>query len=257
MARRRSYFPAVNQQLQQFQGTELAPSSTGSYFNPARYAGEGFTPSEMRRIQRNLGNAYQQDLQYNVVANPVVANNLMAERAGALYANGPVGSGFARPETTRNYISQHGTVKNGMIEIPTPSGGTVIVKDSPRYHQNSAPVESPQNRTMASVESALPTFSSMASNQASYARPPSLTGVPPMLARPTSNVTPVSPPTTGTAYNFGQEVGSRIGHFAGNVALGAANMGIAGENAFRPAYNFFAGAAGLRQSQPRRYFDYY
>lgn len=106
MLRSSSYFPAAN--LRQFEGTELAPPGGGTYYKPSRYAGA--PPSVQRSAQRNLANAYQQDLAFNVQANPQMAAGLQAERIGSQYRGR--GTFAGRP---------------GYTTIYTPEGGSAVV----------------------------------------------------------------------------------------------------------------------------------
>src|SRR5436309_167494 len=92
MLSRSSYFPAAN--LRNFEGTELSPPGSGTYYKPNMYPGGTYNaqpipPRQMAEIQRNLANQWQQDLAFNVQANPRIARNLEAERIGAQYASGP------------------------------------------------------------------------------------------------------------------------------------------------------------------------
>lgn len=131
MLRRSSYFPAAN--LRQFEGTELSPPGGGTYFNPERYrsggwGGKQYYASELRNIQRNLANQWQSDLTFNAMANPRVAQSLEAERIGAQYGSGPVGSGRATPATMRNYINKYGSATpEGNVGFRLPSGGFAAV----------------------------------------------------------------------------------------------------------------------------------
>lgn len=104
MLRRSSYFPAAN--LRQFEGTELAPPGPGTYYNPDRYRGFG---GNIGRLQRSLAKQYQQDLEFNVMANPNVARDVEARRIGGQYRGG---SKFGKP---------------GYTTIQLPGGGTATV----------------------------------------------------------------------------------------------------------------------------------
>lgn len=110
MLKRSSYFPASN--LRQFEGTELSPPGAGTYYNASRYTGL-HDAGLQRRAQTNLANAWQQDLAFNVQANPRMASGLEAERIGSQYRGG--GSYANRP---------------GYQTIYGPSGSSNVVTDS-------------------------------------------------------------------------------------------------------------------------------
>lgn len=105
--RNASYFPAAN--LRQFEGTELSPPGAGTYYNPSRYAS---FHGNIDRVQRNLANAWQSDLAFNVIHNPNIARSLESERIGAQYG----GKSLAG--------------KPGYQTVQLPSGGTTVVTDA-------------------------------------------------------------------------------------------------------------------------------
>jgi len=115
--RGKSYFPAAN--LRQFEGTELSPPGTGTYYNPERYSGFG---GNIGRVQRSLSDAYQSDLAFNVMANPRIAGSLEAERIGAQYGGGKSFAG-----------------KAGYQTVTLPSGGTTVVTDAVAKRLTSIP----------------------------------------------------------------------------------------------------------------------
>lgn len=106
--RQRSYFAAANRM---YGGTELAPPGAGTYYYQSRYAGA--PPELQRRAQRELTKRWNEDLQYNIVANPQVARSLDAERIGAQYGGGGSYAG-----------------RLGYTTVQLPSGGSAVVTDA-------------------------------------------------------------------------------------------------------------------------------
>src|SRR5204862_796043 len=71
---------SLDPSLRQFAGTELAPPGAGTYFNPRRYAEQGFTPQNTEVARNNLTRAWQQNLALNVLANPQAARQIESDR---------------------------------------------------------------------------------------------------------------------------------------------------------------------------------
>lgn len=224
---RSSYFPAAN--LRQFEGTELAPPGGGTYYNPARYAGA--PASVQRTAQRNLARAWQQDLAFNVQANPQMAAGLQAERIGAQRGGGGTFAG-----------------RQGYQAMSTPSGGSAVVSNRVA------------GRMMARGGGYNPEVSSGLSQSDAYQV--GYGGQPGFVNQPASQQTPYQR-SYSMGYNIGgvqRPEGGGLGYMAG-----AALAGLAG-NAYNAVANLFRGnqqpPAQRPESQsyvnrePRRYFDY-
>lgn len=223
----------------------LEPSPTGSYYNPARYAGQGFSQRELNRIQRNLDNVYNQDVQYNRVANP----RFQTEQDTGYSSNAPFGSGRASAATTQQYAQAYGRpAGNGLTTFDTPSGGSITYRPSGRQLSGGVPNGGAQPPS-------LPTLSSNALNKI---QPYNIAPNPFAGQLNQGSGLQFGTPSTTTSnlpnsYQFGQQVSRGIA----DVGIGAANAFTAARNAIGvPAYNFFAGMAGAQPTQPRRYFDF-
>lgn len=246
MLRGSSYFPAAN--LRQFEGTELSPPGGGTYYNPNRYAGA--SPSLQRRAARNLAQAWQSDLAFNIQANPNIARSLESERIGAQFSGG--GSFAGRP---------------GYTTVHLPSGGTAVVptsvaqKVSPRVGGNvGGDRPSPSDAYQLGFSGTLPASST--SFGSSYAQ--GFTG-----GREGAGVTQ---PTTGFGYQIGQGI-AQLGTLGYNAIAGLfgrrPTLADDRTDLLRDTEDTFYGGghavpsptpspspvSRLAYEQPRRYFD--
>lgn len=233
--RSRSFFPAASR----FMGG-LEPSPTGSYFNPARY-GNDLTPSQLRFAQRNLANVYNQDVQFNRVANP----RFQAEQDTGTSATAAFGSGRATPATTQRYIESYGRpAGNGLVTFDTPSGGSITYRPSGR---RKFPGGVPGGG--AQPFGAVPNMSLSDAYQIGYGGTPSFLNNPRTpyersYAMGYNAPGAVERPTTNLGYQVGQALG---------------NIGTLGYNAiaslFRPRQQPNQSVA-YDNSEPTRYFDF-
>ncbi len=247
----RSFFPSA----QRFGGKDprftgiLQPSPTGSYYNPARYANQGFSGQELNRIQRNLSNVYNQDLQFNRVANP----RYQPEQDTGYGSEAAVGSGRASPATTQNYLNTYGfDVGGGNVGVYLPSGGFASVRrptrtlgggltaggNAPFAGEPTAPSPSgsPQTPTAPSYGSQV--GFSMLSNV------PSTSSVPTSVARPPE--TPAAPFTTSETIGRGLASANPLRALP---PIGSA-LASFGRGAFGIGRDIYGGFTGNRTPQP-------
>lgn len=236
MLRRSSYFPAAN--LRQFEGTELSPPGAGTYYNPDRYRGFG---GNIARVQRNLAQQYQQDLAFNAMANPRVAQALEAERIGAQYGGGKSFAG-----------------KRGYQTVQLPSGGTTVVTDAVAKRLSKIPGYTPAGGMARPSPaeaynlgySGQPSLTPRTPYERSYAM--GYTG-----GREGAGVTLPSPPLPNLG-SLAASALSGIGRFfgIGRPQIAAQPISSSGPIGYHTDFSGTPAALQEQFGQPRRYFDF-
>lgn len=256
--RKRSYFPSIDSR---FTGALEPSPNTGSYYNPARYANQGFSRPELSRIQSNLSNVYNQDLQYNRVANP----QYQTIQDTGYGSTDQFGSGRASAATTQNYARQFGTpTGNGLSTFQTPSGGSITYRPSGRTLSGGAqPTVSPDSAVPQSPQ--LAQFNQNAAYAQGYgALPGQIQSSPsgPVLSQGgvSNPVENLNPQQRG---QFGVQTALQTYFPAISSLQGAVNLG---QTLFNRANQYFNNQGQPSQpqqnqyvqspQQPRRYFDY-
>lgn len=249
--RSRSFFPSVDSR---FMGALEPSPRRGSYYNPARYAGEGFSRRELNRIQRNLANAYQRDVEYNRVANP----QYQTVQDTGYGSFDQFGSGRASPATTQAYAMKYGRpTGNGLSTFQTPSGGSITYRPSGRNLPGGAqPLVSPFSAVSAPINYG-------AEYAKGYGAPtPTVQGgylTQGGVANPVENLTPQQRiqygAGSGLDYLRSNPALGALGSFAYNTLNSIFGRPKQSQVASNVPWSMGGGGVGYSQSGPRRYFD--
>lgn len=262
--RRRSFFPSIDSR---FTGALEPSPRTGSYYNPARYANRGFSAQELSRIRRNLGNLYQQDLEYNRVANPGYQT---IQDTGAT-SSAQFGSGRATPATVRNYINRYGSATSeGNVSFMTPSGGSISFtpqnrgqRVTPQQYLGTSPYVGGAQPTASPVSDITGPLDVATAYQKGYGAPsPTIQAGPGGnyvnqggVMNPTGPTNPFTSFFSGVSnlYRGSQTALANIGTSLGKqFGIGNRPQVASTPNTFNPV---MAGSNPLYPYSPRRYFD--
>ena len=255
--RKRTYFPSIDSR---FMGALEPSPNTGSYYNPSRYAGQGFSRPELRRIEKNLANVYNQDLQYNRAANP----GYQTTQDTGYSSSAQFGTGRASPATTQNYALQFGTpTGNGLSTFQTPSGGSITYRPSGRILGGGAqPTVSPGSADLREPLAQMAAIQSGAYEKGF--------GSPVYPKQPTP-LTPSQGLSKAAGYvlmpgpnTLSEKVGQGIMSGAGSIGTFAYNASRSIGNLLNPqptqpstqSQNYYAYNPSPVPRQPNRYFDF-